>query len=193
MARHALIRQLPSYAFLGIESGQLPLLGRGHMLAPSLIVVLSAALLTATPQAQKVRIFVGTYEPPGQYLEPGAQDRADSARDIENTLKMIPDAKRFIELLKDRATADVVVEVVGRTVAASGGQVTTVVPTGFGGFVASTHPGKIAYVFAWLRAGQFERQLAGTGGRWSSAGNNLAHQVLDWVKVNQKAILSDRE
>ncbi len=163
------------------------------MLARSLTAVLSLALLALAPQEQKVRIFIGTYEALGQYLEPGFQDRADSAKDIEKSLKILWDTKKLLEFVKDRAAADIVVEVAGRTVVASGGQVTTLVPTGFGGLIASSRPRNEAYVFAWLRAGVFERQLAGTGGRWNLVGHDLAHQVLDWVKANQKTILSNRK
>jgi len=163
------------------------------MLARSLIAVSSLALLALAPQGQKVRIFVGTYEPPGQYLEPAAQDRAESAKHVEMSLKMIRGGKKLLEFVKERAKADVVVEVAGRATGQSGGQVTSVVPLGFGGFIASSHPTAACYVFAWLRAGEFERRVAGSSMSWGYAGNDLAHQVLDWVQANQKAILENRK
>lgn len=157
------------------------------------LAVLSLALSAFAPQEQKVRIFIGTYERPGQYLEPGFQDRADSAKDIEGALKKTLGGKKVLEFVKDRASAEVEIEVAGRTTTDSAGQVTVAVPTGFGGFIAGSSPEKRRYVFAWLRAGEFRRELSGTGGLWRDAGTDLADQVLDWVKANQKALLSSRK
>jgi hypothetical protein len=113
----------------------------------------------------------------------------DSAKDLRRLL-----SARRLQFVNNAADADIVVEVMGRSVRATGGTSAFIVPNGFGGFNGASYPTAQTILFVRMTVGTYVRDIAGWGrGRlWSPAAKDVAGQINRWIDANRERILTAR-
>jgi hypothetical protein len=139
-----------------------------------------AALCALGPAQQKgsVEIYVFAATPPGETDNEAAAARAEAVRDMKDALGR----KAGLEIVEDRAAADVVVEVLGRE--------SREPPGGFGGLAVTRMGDTIIRVR--VRSGDQETELKGLGqGTWGRAARDAADRILKWIaRLQRKAVVA---
>ena len=147
------------------------------------IAIFGAVCALGAPSSQpapSVRLFVYAAEPapgPGQGAAP---ERAEAARDMRDALRR----KAGLEIVEDRASAHVLVEVIGREAREGPGG-------GFGGKQLTRMDEMIIRLH--LRAGDDEADIKGMGvGTWGRAAKDAADRVLKWIARRERVTSAKR-
>jgi hypothetical protein len=123
--------------------------------------------------SQVITVFVTPdNEPdPSGFIAPGAKDRSDSARDIQNR---ISGRKQGVELrlVSLRGDADVIVAVTGREAV-----------------------GENRRVSVRLRVGQSAADVVGTNNdsEWRAAASDAVKRIAEWIRDNRPRIIESRQ
>jgi hypothetical protein len=141
--------------------------------------VLLATLVTAGSQGADrlttVRAFVFTATSASGQPTPEEQGRLDAVRDMREALEK----KKGISLVTDRASANLLVEVVGR-------EQREEPQGGFGGKSVTRMGATIIRLH--LKSGDAESDLKGMGqGTWGRAAKDAADRILKWIARREPA------
>lgn len=157
-------------------------------------------LATATPggnlQAGETRQPVSVLVRAGGESGFSAPGAADSAKDLKNSLR----GKKLVVLTDDPATAEIIVDVLGRFKDYRGETHTTATAVSDTTVMAKTTQKKSAVVAAKLVVGEYSLELVGEAGgvgkfgfgAWGDAANQIAKQVDDFIKSNYEQLAARR-
>ena len=125
-----------------------------------------------------------------------APGTADSVKDVKNSLR----GKKLVVLTDDPATAEVVVEILGRFKDYRGQSYTTATAINDSTVTAKTTQKKSAVVAAKLVVGEYSLEVVGEAGgmgkfgigAWGDAANQIAKQVDEFIKENYEQLAARR-
>lgn len=154
------------------------------------LVLQALTSLSPSPDPPKasIRVFITSEVLQDGWVAPGAQERADSARDLAGSIRY---RNGLLAVTDDRNRADLVVQVTGGErgdAEASVGQVTR-----YGLVYAKVLRGRT--VWATVYVGETSFKFMGTTDRryWSHAAEDLAQDLQRWAKDNYDRILERRQ
>lgn len=145
------------------------------MITPILLAMLAAAGFQGADKLTTVRAFVFTETSASRQPTPEEQGRLDAVRDMREALEK----KKGISLVADRASATLLVEVVGREQREE--------PQGAFGGKSVTRMGD-TIIRLHLKSGDAESEVKGMGqGTWGRAARDAADRIVKWIARREPA------
>lgn len=145
------------------------------MIVTMLLAMLAMAEAQGADKLTSVRAFVFTATSASGQATPEEQGRLDAVRDVREALAK----KKGISIVADRASANLLVEVVGR-------EQREEPQGGFGGKAITRMGGTIIRLH--LKSGDAESDVKGMGqGTWGRAAKDAADRILKWIARREPA------
>jgi hypothetical protein len=158
-------------------------------------MVLSASFLIAAQKKSEepIKVYVFTATNPGGFVDPDQKQRTDSVEDLKRALGK----KDLVQVVDQKDSPDVTLEVLGRGDEETGTSSTTTSRGYYGIWGSTTSKDTVAAVHVRLKAGNYSTLIEGRNdGRitnvWWTAANNAAKQIQRWIKENHDRLIALR-
>lgn len=159
----------------------------------ALFVIVAAIFACAAIAAaqDRIRVYVSPPAAVDGFVDDELQGQRDTVADL--TERLAKNAR--FDIVKDAASADVTIEVVGRGRRETGEERTLTMRTPIG-LVGRTEPDETKAVTIVLRSGDYTKEFSAMNdqvfGAWKAIAGRLAKEIEKWVRANEQTLLARR-